>query len=110
MTKSLAKLNVRKDDGSGAFRVYAVFEAEGQPVFDVTKELEALDRQDKADGYETETGPRFGFGIHNALRAVEIHEHWCTLGGPTDKVRIPFRGSWRTFDKSRTRVTRTWSW
>lgn len=106
MSFHLSKIEVRKDGSSDTFRAYVVRNGDEWTCFEVTRELEALDREDRDDGYAAETGPRFGFGVYNALRAVEVHSAWPS--GGQEKIRVPFRGSWRTFQKSSSRVVRTW--
>jgi hypothetical protein len=116
MTLSVVKFEVRKDGSQHASRAYAVRDSLSNDLtcFDVTRELEALDREDAKDGHDSERGPKFGFGIHNALIAVRAHGQWSSVlseSNITDmKVKVPFKGSWRTFSKSATKVVREWSW
>lgn len=112
MTHAVCKLTVKKEDSNGSFRRYAIFTKNEHPCFDITGELEALEQQDKEDGYAPETGPRFGFGIHNALIAIEAHEAWqaATPSSVLDKIKVPFRGSWRTYPKGNSTVVKRWSW
>lgn len=113
---AVSKVEVKKDDGNGTYRRY-VLTADGfnRPCFDITKELEAADREDKAAGFERETGRAFAFTIHQALKAMAFHEEiearWFTANGrEEDRPRIPFQGFWRTLTKDQAVVSKTWSW
>jgi len=112
---AVSKIEVKKEDGAGTYRRYVVTVGNNRPCYDITKELEAADKEDKSSSYDREKGFAFGFTIHHALRAMELHEEveklWEKAGAPEeDKPKVAFPGFWTTIPKDKMAVSKTWSW
>lgn len=119
----VTRVNITKDDGSQSRR-YALYATPHKAkktiaFFDITKELEAANSQDKDDGYDLDTGPRFGFAVHNAIIAMDLHVRadsaWCRDCARDQSIeglrpRVSFPGFWSTAPADRVVEAKSWSW